>query len=343
MTTAIHLTPQQRGGTLTKFNRAVRSRPVLPHAHASAMIIKVLGSAAGGGFPQWNCNCRNCADVRRGVAGLEPRTQSSLAVSVDGRNWTLINASPDLRQQISDHPELSPGYGDPLRSSPIRSVVLTNADIDHIAGLLNLREGQPLTIYADPRVLSALAGSPVFGVLDARYVERAPIVNDAPFEPAGCPGLSIEGFPVPGKVALYLEDESAWPDFGTAPGDTIGLKLVDRHTGRFACYVPGCAAVDEPLLRRMSGAAAILFDGTLYTDDEMIAQGLSQKTGRRMGHISMSGPDGSVAALARLNVGRRIFTHINNSNPALRRGSPERAWIEAAGWEIAHDGMEVLL
>ncbi len=307
------------------------------------MIIKVLGSAAGGGFPQWNCNCRNCADVRRGGAGLEPRTQSSLAASADGRSWTLINASPDLRQQIAANAELSPGDGDPLRSSPIRSVVLTNADIDHVAGLLNLREGQPLTIYADPRVHSALAGSPVFAVLAPRLVERVSIRSNEPFEPAGCAGLSVEGFTVPGKIALYLEDESAGPDFGTTPGDTIGLKLVDTRTGRFACYVPGCAAVDASLLRRMSGAAAILFDGTLYADDEMIAQGLSQKTGRRMGHVSMSGPHGSVAVLAGLEVGRRIFTHINNSNPALRRGSPERACIESAGWEIAHDGMEVVL
>lgn len=307
------------------------------------MIIRVLGSAAGGGFPQWNCNCRNCADVRRGVPGLEPRTQSSVAVSVDGRGWVLLNASPDLRQQIAATPELNPSASDPLRSSPIRSVILTNADVDHVAGLLNLRESQPLTIYADPRVLSALSDNPIFGVLDRRYVERLPIQRDSPFAPAGCPGLAVEAFAVSGKVALYLEDEQAGPGLGTAIGDTIGLKLIDTRTGNFACYVPGCAVVDDALLRRLSGAAAILFDGTLFTDDEMIAQGLSQKTGRRMGHISMSGPKGSVAALASLDAGRLIFTHINNSNQALRQGSPERAWVEAAGWEIAHDGMEVLL
>lgn len=307
------------------------------------MIIKVLGSAAGGGFPQWNCNCRNCADVRRGVPGLQPRTQSSAAVSIDGRSWALLNASPDLRQQIAATPELNPRAEDPQRSSPIRCVVLTNADVDHIAGLLSLRESQPLTVYADPRVLSALSGSPIFGVLDGRFVERMPIRPDEHFEPAGCSGLIVEAFTVPGKVALYLEDEQAGSDLGTAPGDTIGLKLTDTRSGRFACYVPACAAVDDTLLRRMSGAAAILFDGTLFTDDEMIAQGLSPKTGRRMGHISMSGPDGSIAALAGLDAGRRIFTHINNSNPVLRQGSPERARVEAAGWEIAYDGMEVIL
>jgi len=307
------------------------------------MIIKILGSAAGGGFPQWNCNCRNCADVRRGVAGLEPRTQSSVAVSIDGRRWTLLNASPDLRQQIAATPELNPGSLDAPRSSPIRSVVLTNADVDHVAGLLNLRETQPFALYADPRVLSAIAANPIFNVLDEAYVERVPIQRDRMFEPTGCPGLGIEAFAVPGKVALYLEDEQAGSDFGTAVGDTIGLKLVDQRTGRFACYVPGCAAVNEDLIRRMSGAALVLFDGTLYSDDEMILLGLSQKTGRRMGHIGMSGPEGSVAALARLAADRRIFTHINNSNPVLRKGSPERAWIEEAGWEIACDGMEVIL
>src|SRR5690606_13190736 len=169
------------------------------------MIIKVLGSAAGGGFPQWNCNCRNCADLRRGSEDLEPRTQSSLAVSADGESWVLLNASPDLRQQIASTPELNPRAGDPLRSSPIKAVVLTNADVDHVAGLLNLRETQPLTIYADPRVLSALSGSSAFGVLDKHCVERVPIRRDEPFEPAGCPGLAIEAFTVPGKVALYPE------------------------------------------------------------------------------------------------------------------------------------------
>jgi len=307
------------------------------------MIIKILGSAAGGGFPQWNCNCRNCADVRRGVTGLEPRTQSSLAVSIDGRNWTLLNASPDLRQQIAATPELNPASLDPPRSSPIKSVVLTHADVDHVAGLLNLRENQPLFLYADRRALSALAQNVIFNVLDEEYVARVPIQRDRMFEPAGCPGLGIEAFAVPGKVALYLEDEKAGSDFGTAEGDTIGLKLIDLRTGRFACYVPGCAAVDDALIRRMTGAAVVLFDGTLYSDDEMILLGLSQKTGRRMGHISMSGPDGSVAALARLEADRRIFTHINNSNPVLRKSSPEREWVESAGWEVACDGMEVIV
>ena len=307
------------------------------------MIIKILGSAAGGGFPQWNCNCRNCADVRRGTGGLQPRTQSSVAVSVDGRNWTLLDASPDLRQQIAATLELNPRDGDAARFSPIKSVVLTSADVDHVAGLLNLREGQPFAIYADPRVFAALTANPIFGVLAAGCVARIPIRPDEMFEPAGCPGLGIEAFAVPGKVALYLEDEQAGLELGTDPGDVIGLKLVDTRTGRFACYVPGCASIDDALIRRMAGAAAILFDGTLFTDDEMIRQGLSHKTGRRMGHISISGVHGSIAALTGLDAGRRIFTHINNSNPALREASPERKAVEAAGWEIADDGMEIII
>ncbi len=307
------------------------------------MIIKILGSAAGGGFPQWNCNCRNCADVRRGIGGLAPRTQSSLAVSVDGRNWTLLNASPDLRQQIAATPELNPHDGHAARFSPIKSVVLTSADVDHVAGLLSLREGQPFSIHADPRVLSALAANPIFGVLAAGCALREPIRREEVFAPAGCPGLGIEAFAVPGKVALYLEDEHAGQYLDTALGDVVGLKLVDTQTGRFACYVPGCAGIDDALIARMTGAAAILFDGTLYTDDEMIRQGLSQKTGRRMGHISMSGADSSIAALAGLEAGRRIFTHINNSNPALREDSAEREAVEAAGWEVANDGMEIVI
>lgn len=307
------------------------------------MLVKVLGSAAGGGFPQWNCACRNCTDVRRGVAGLKPRSQSSLAVSADGRNWCLLNASPDLRAQIAAHEALSPGADEGLRASPLKAVVLTNADVDHVAGLLNLREGQPFHLYASARVLDALAGNPIFNVLKDGIVTRVPVANGDMFEPAGCPGLAIELFTVPGKIALYLENPDAGPDFGSDEGDVVGLKLTDKATGGFMCYVPGCASVDERLLLKLAGAWALFFDGTLYTDDEMIAQGLLAKTGRRMGHLSISGEDGSIALLAHLDVGRRIFIHLNNSNPVLREDSAERRATEAAGWDIAEDGMEIAL
>jgi len=304
------------------------------------MIIRVLGSAAGGGFPQSNCNCANCADVRAGRPGLAPRTQSSLAVSRDGEAWVLLNASPDLRQQFAATPALAPRTGQGPRSSPITAVVLTNGDVDHIAGLLNLREGIPFTLYASPRVLAALAANSIFNVLDSQRVPRTVLPLNRAIEVAEA--LTVEAFAVSGKVALYLEAE-ATPGFGTREGDTIGLKVAEPATGAVFFYVPGCAAVDAALASRLRGTSLVLFDGTLYTDEEMIAQGLSDKTGRRMGHISMAGVDGSLAAFAPLGVGRRVYVHINNSNPVLREGSPERAEVERAGWEVAFDGMEIRL
>jgi pyrroloquinoline quinone biosynthesis protein B len=312
------------------------------------MLIKVLGSAAGGGFPQVNCNCRNCVGVRLGVPGLSARTQSSLAVSRDGQAWALLNASPDLRQQLAATPELAPRADAGVRSSPIEAVVLTNGDVDHIAGLLSLREGLAFTLYASERVLAALAANGIFDVLDRRLVPRVPLTIGEPAElsVAGTSlgpslGLTVEAFPVPGKVALYLEDAAAGPGLGTREGDTIGLRVADADTGAAFFYIPGCADIDQALAERLRGAALALFDGTLYSDEEMIAQGLSSKTGRRMGHISMSGPDGSLAAFAGLGVKRRIFVHLNNSNPALREDGPERAQVEKAGWEVAFDGMEL--
>ena len=303
------------------------------------MIVRVLGSAAGGGFPQINCNCRNCADVRRGAPGLSPRTQSSVAVSRDGRRWVLLNASPDLRQQISATPELTPSPNAGLRSSPISDVVLTNGDVDHVAGLLSLREGLAFTLHATGRVLEALDANTIFTVLNSQVVTRRALQLGVKVEIAG--GLTIEAYAVPGKIALYLEQSG--PDLGTREGDSIGLKVSDPETGAAFHYIPGCAAVDDALATRLAGTALVLFDGTLYTDDEMIAQGLSDKTGARMGHIPMSGPRGSVAAFTGLGVKRRVFVHINNSNPVLREGSSERREIEAGGWEIASDGMEIRL
>lgn len=310
------------------------------------MLIKVLGSAAGGGFPQINCNCRNCADVRRGTGGLRARTQSSVAVSSDGRRWLLLNASPDLRQQVAATPALAPEEGAGLRASPIKAVVLTNGDVDHVAGLLSLREGFAFSLYATQRVLDTLSANAIFDVLDPALVQRLPLAVETPVDAIGASeslGLSLEAFPVPGKVALYLEDPSAGPGFGTREGDTIGVKITEPSSGAAFFYIPGCAGVDAALARRLRGAALVMFDGTLYNDDEMIAQGLSSKTGRRMGHISISGPDGALAAFAPLGVKRRIFIHVNNSNPVLREDSPERREVERAGWEVAFDGMEIRL
>jgi pyrroloquinoline quinone biosynthesis protein B len=302
------------------------------------MIVKVLGSAAGGGFPQANCNCRNCADVRVGKPGLTPRTQSSLAVTGDGERWVLLNASPDIRQQIAATPALAPRPDGGARSSPIAAVALTNADVDHVAGLLSLREGLSFSLYASARVLDALAANSIFNVLGPRHVARMALPLGSRIEVEA--GLAIGAYPVPGKVALYLEDTSR----GLAQeGDGIGLEVSDPATGAAFHYIPGCAAVDAALARRLEAARLVLFDGTLYSDDEMITQGLSDKTGQRMGHMSMSGPLGSMAAFAALGVERRVFVHINNSNPVLRDDSPERAEVQRSGWEIAFDGMEIRL
>lgn len=312
------------------------------------MIIKILGSAAGGGFPQWNCNGQNSRAVRAGRPGFRAATQSSLALSRnrDSGDWVICNASPDIREQINATAELQPPGDGPLRNSPIKAVVLTNADVDHVAGLLSLREGQPFALYGSERVLNTLSSNSIFDVLDREKVPRRAFVLGQAVDLTGTSaqlGLSMVPFSVPGKIALYLEDADAGANFGTEEGDTIGLRFEDRATGRTVIYVPGCADVDTGLAERLRGTDLVLFDGTLFTDDEMVSQGLSEKTGRRMGHISMSGPDGSIAALAGLDIGRRVFVHINNSNPVLDAASEARKFVEAAGWEVAHDGMEIEL
>ena len=308
------------------------------------MLIKVLGSGAGGGLPQWNCNGRNSAGVRKGMAGLRARNQASVAVSANGEDWVLLNASPDLRQQINETKELQPASGKGPRNSPIKAVVLTNGDVDAVAGLLTLREAQPLMVYGSDRVLAVLAANNIFDVLDSALVARRPMALRRSFAvegPGGPVGIEVEAFPVPGKVALYLEDAKAGAGFGTQEGDTLGLKVTETGTGNHFFYVPNCAKLDDELKARLAGAPLLFFDGTLYTNDEMIEQGLMNKTGERIGHMNMSGPNGTLAVFAPLGVGRKIFIHVNNSNPALREDSPERAAVEAAGWEVAHDGMAI--
>jgi pyrroloquinoline quinone biosynthesis protein B len=309
------------------------------------MLIKVIGSGAGGGLPQWNCNGQNSAGVREGVAGLRPRTQASVAVSANGSDWVLLNASPDLRQQINATPELQPAADKGPRNSPIKAVVLTNGDVDAIAGLLTLREAQPLSVYASQRVLDVLAANSIFNVLDASLVPRRPMTLGQSFAvegPEGPVGIDIEPFAVPGKVALYLEDAAkAAEGFGSQEGDTLGLKVTDTGSGQYFYYVPNCARLDDATRARLKGAPLLFFDGTLYTNDEMIVQGLMNKTGDRIGHMNMSGANGTIETFKDLGVKRRIFIHVNNSNPALREDSPERAAVEAAGWEVAYDGMAI--
>jgi pyrroloquinoline quinone biosynthesis protein B len=234
-----------------------------------------------------------------------------------------------------------------LRHSPIASVVLTNGDVDHVAGLLTLRESHPFSLYATERVQSVLTANSIFNVLNSEFVERRRMKLNEPFEicesSGDATGVVVEGFPVPGKVALYLEDAAAASNFGTQPEDTIGLRIATRDNGSQCFYVPGCAALTDDLAGRLAAAPLVLFDGTLWRDDEMIVAGVGTKTGRRMGHMSVSGVDGTMAAFAKLGVRRKVFVHMNNSNPILLADSPERAAIAQAGWEAAHDGMEITL
>jgi len=266
-------------------------------------------------------------------------------VSADGHRWFLINAAPDLREQINRQPQLHPAEG--LRSSPIAGIVLTNGDVDAVAGLLHLRERTPYRIYAHARILGVLDANPIFTVLAPDVVTRETLSTGetaALCGPDGVDsGLRVTPFAVPGKVALYMETAGDGENFGTEEGDTIGLEIThEGHAGRLV-FIANCAAVDEAVRARCAGADLLFFDGTLWRNDEMVTRGEGVKTGQRMGHISMAGPDGSMAALADLDIGRRVFIHINNTNPALLGDSPERAELEAAGWQVAEDGMEIAL
>jgi pyrroloquinoline quinone biosynthesis protein B len=272
-------------------------------------------------------------------------TQTSIAVTVDDGHWFLINASPDLRQQLTVTPQLFPKPGE-LRHSPVAGVILTNGEVDAVAGLLSMREGSPFQLYAHERVLAILRENSIFNVLSEKMVARIPIAIDVPFEPRrpdGSPsGLEVLPFTVSGKGAWYLEGK-AHPGGEDGPGDTIGLRISDKQGGKHFYFIAACAGIDSELRQRIFGAPLVFFDGTLWRDDEMIALGLGIKTGQRMGHIAMSGEHGAIAGLADLEIGRKIFLHINNSNPALLHGSKERETVTRAGWDIARDGMEVVL
>jgi pyrroloquinoline quinone biosynthesis protein B len=294
----------------------------------------VLGAAAGGGFPQWNCRCPVCQLAWVGDPRVKPRTQASLAVSADTKHWTLLNASPDLRAQIQATPALQPRTA--LRDSPIAAVVLTGAEVDQTAGLLTLRERQGFAVFATTETVAALDMNPIFGVLAADVVVRKTVTLGEPFALPG--GLTAELFTVPGKAALYLEGDN--PALDAETGVNVGVEIVCGRQ-RLA-YVPGAAGVTPAVMERLARADAVFFDGTLFADDEMIATGTGAKTGRRMGHMPLDGADGTLAALGDLKA-RRILTHVNNTNPILIAGSAERRKVEGAGFEVAEDGMEIVL
>lgn len=291
-----------------------------------------MGAAAGGGLPQWNCGCQNCNAARDG--SIPAASQSSVAFSANGSDWAILNASPDIRYQIAAAPPLHPTGP---RDSPIRSVVLTNGDIDHVVGLLTLREKQAFKLFTTSAIAEVLDQNPIFRALDPAFVTREIVGLGDTFEIAA--GLMAEMFVVPGKVPLYMEGDTVETELEGEQTVGVSLRVGDQQ----AFYLPGCAKVTDALAERMRGAQLVFFDGTVWENEEMIRLGVGAKTGARMGHMSMAGERGSMAAFEPLDVARKIFVHMNNTNPVLDPRSPERKHVEASGWEVAFDGMEVTL
>jgi pyrroloquinoline quinone biosynthesis protein B len=306
--------------------------------------VVVLGAAAGGGVPQWNCGCPVCRMARSEHPELRS-TQASVAVSSNGAHWFLINASPDLRQQLIATPQLHPKAGH-ARHSPIAGVILTNSEVDAVAGLLSMREGSPFTLYAHERVLAILRSNSIFNVLGETNVKRQPIAVDHAFEPTlpdGSPsGIEVLPFEVPGKGAWYLEGK-AHPAGAEGVGDTLALRIAEKRSGKYFYFLAACARMTDDLKSRLAGAPLVFFDGTVWRDDELVVAGLGNKTGQEMGHMSMSGDHGAIESLAGLDIGRKVFLHINNSNPAWLCGSEERKTAERLGWQIPVDGTEITL
>ena len=306
------------------------------------MLIRVLGSAAGGGFPQWNCGCPNCVGVRRGSIHAVARTQESVAVSADGDSWFLLNASPEIRQQIEGFDRLHPRS---LRDTPIQGIVVTNGDLDHCLGLLSLRESQPLALYSTERILKGFSeGNVLYRTLE-RFEGQATwhllelggreaplkLLNGAPS------GLTMRAFAAPGKPALHLDQSTA------QGGDNFGVLIRDERSGKSLAYISAIGSSSADVVAAASAADAVFFDGTFWSSDELIALGASTRRAEDMAHWPISGPSGSLRFLAELGKARRVYIHINNSNPMLRDDSSERAAVHAAGVEVAFDGMELEL
>jgi pyrroloquinoline quinone biosynthesis protein B len=304
------------------------------------MRVRVLGSAAGGGFPQWNCNCRNCDGVRRKSVRAAPRTQSSIAVTGGGPGWVLFNASPDLLAQLKAFPELQPARA--LRDTGIAALMLIDAQIDHTTGLLMLREGNPLEIYCTDMVREDLTtGNPLFNIL-GHYCgvkwHRVPTAPRESFTIASVPGLRFTAVPLKSKAPPYSPHRD-----DPHEGDNIGVRIEDMASGRNLFYAPGLGENEAHLAPFLENADCVMVDGTFWTDDEMLRLGISKKRARDIGHLPQSGEGGMIEVLTALAKPRKILIHINNTNPILDEDSPQRAQLSAAGIEVAHDGMEVTL
>ena len=302
--------------------------------------LRVLGSAAGGGFPQWNCNCPNCAALRAGSFQGRSRTQSSIAVSgSDANRWALVNASPDILTQLAAHPDLQPGRS--LRDSALCAVVLCDGQVDHTTGLFLLREAtRPWPLYCTGNVLDDLTrGNPIVEVLRhfCGTVHR-PIEPGVPFSVEALPHIAWRPVAVSGKPAPFSPYRSM-----PRPGDNVAF-LIGAESGATVFYAPGLGAIEEPVWQHMQAANVVLVDGTFWSDDEMIRLGVSGKRGREIGHLPQSGPGGMLEWLARLPAHtRKILIHINNTNPILDEGSPEFHELRERGVEVAHDGLEITL
>jgi pyrroloquinoline quinone biosynthesis protein B len=302
------------------------------------MQVRVLGAAAGGGFPQWNCNCRNCDGVRKGTIRAHARTQSSIAVSSDGVSWVLFNASPDLLAQIKSFPALQPARA--IRDTAIRAIVLMDGQIDHTTGLLMLREGKPLEIWCTDMVREDLTtGNPLFNIL-GHYCgvnwHRLPTAPGSSFGIDGIADLTFAPVPLKSKAPPYSPHRE-----NPHEGDNIGMSIVDTRTGKKLFYAPGLGEIEPHLKPLLEHADAVLVDGTFWTDDEMIKLGISSKRARDIGHLPQSGEAGMISVLKPLAAARKILIHINNTNPILDEDSTERAELSRAGIEVAYDGMEV--
>jgi pyrroloquinoline quinone biosynthesis protein B len=304
------------------------------------MRIRVLGAAAGGGFPQWNCNCRNCDGVRKGTLRATPRTQSSIAVSADNINWILFNASPDLLAQYKGFAELQPGRA--IRDTAIRSVVLMDAQIDHTTGLLMLREGRPLEIYCTDMAREDLStGNPLFKIL-GHYCgvnwHRVPTERGNSFPVIGAEELTFSAVPLKSNAPPYSPHRD-----NPHEGDNIGMRIADPRSGTVLFYAPGLGEIEPHLKPFLEEADVLMVDGTFWTDDEMIRLGLSKKHARDIGHLPQSGAGGMIEVLKPLTASRKILIHINNTNPILDEDSDERWQLAGAGIEVAYDGMDVKL
>ena len=303
-----------------------------------------MGSAAGGGFPQWNCNCPNCDGVRKGTIRTRARTQSSIAVSgaVSGGNadWVLFNASPDLLAQFQAFPELQPARA--IRDTAVRGIVLMDAQIDHTTGLFMLREGKPLEIYCTEMAREDLStGNPLFNIL-GHYCgvnwHPIPFGDNSSFSVIGGSDLEFTAVPVASKPPPYSPHREHPRD-----GDNIGMRIVDRASGKVLFYAPGLGEIEPQVKPFLDEADCLMVDGTFWTDDEMIQLGVSKKRAREIGHLPQSGNGGMIEVLKPLKASRKVLIHINNTNPILNEDSPERRALEGAGIEVAYDGMDITL